>query len=359
MPGPPPSSPPPFPLSGRLILITGGNGTIAAATAVAVARRGAAVVLGCRRPDAAAAAVREVREAVPAASVRSHPLDLSSPASVAAFARAFAPPAARPAALLNAAATGNLFGVSVRGLWCALTRRPLAGNGTEGGGVAAGCPPPELVVNAVGVAALTAAICGAGAASPPPLVVNLSSRAHRQAHLPSLLRALEGAPPPNGVAGAVRAAFGYPPYADAKLANLLAVRAAAAAIVRGGSRGSGGGGGMVVAVHPGVVASGLFPTPLRAVLRALPPRVRAAVGGRDASVVGEELADLLQRGLTGGLGGSGGGDSLVHGGYYVPGGRLGVVGSMVTPAAVRAYERAMARALVACGFVERGGGASA
>lgn len=47
-----------------------------------------------------------------------------------------------------------------------------------------------------------------------------------------------------------------------------------------------------------------------------------------------------------------------HGGYYVPGGRLGVVGNMVTPAAVRSYVAAMDAALVACGFVEprRGGG---
>lgn len=60
MPPPPAPSPVPLPLAGRLILITGGNGTIAAATAVAVARRGAAVVLGCRRPDAGAATVRAV-----------------------------------------------------------------------------------------------------------------------------------------------------------------------------------------------------------------------------------------------------------------------------------------------------------
>ncbi|KAK1868215.1 hypothetical protein I4F81_010709 [Pyropia yezoensis] len=168
----------------RLILITGGNGTIAAATAVAVARRGAEVVLGCRRPDAAAATVREIRAAVPTASVRSLPLDLASPASVAArtWRRCC-------------------------GRWRA-PRRP-------------------------------AALWG--------------RRARRSGTL---------------------------------------------------------------------------------------------LGGRDAAVVGEELADLLQRGLAGE-----GGDGLVHGGYYVPGGALGAVGGAVTPAAVRAYERSMDRALVTCGFV--------
>ena len=63
-------------------VVTGGNGGLGLATAIALARRGAKVVVAARSAPRTAAALDEIRRAVPAATVEAVPLDLASLDSV-------------------------------------------------------------------------------------------------------------------------------------------------------------------------------------------------------------------------------------------------------------------------------------
>jgi len=73
--------------TGRVAVVTGGNGGLGLATVTALARRGAHVVIGARDLDKAAAAETEVRGEIPDASLEVRELDLGSLASVRAFAK--------------------------------------------------------------------------------------------------------------------------------------------------------------------------------------------------------------------------------------------------------------------------------
>jgi len=76
-------------MQGKVAVITGGNSGIGKETAVALAGMGAHLIIAARNPAKAAAAVKEVKERAPGASVEHLPLDLASFASVRAFASAF------------------------------------------------------------------------------------------------------------------------------------------------------------------------------------------------------------------------------------------------------------------------------
>lgn len=71
-------------LAGRVYLVTGGNRGLGFFTSLRLVERGASVVLGCRNPERARAAVRAIQLKVPGAAVTTLPLDLARPASVAA-----------------------------------------------------------------------------------------------------------------------------------------------------------------------------------------------------------------------------------------------------------------------------------
>ena len=75
--------------AGRVVLVTGANSGIGYETARQLAARRAHVVMACRSLDKAEAAKARILTEVPDASVRVMPLDLSSLASVQAFAEAF------------------------------------------------------------------------------------------------------------------------------------------------------------------------------------------------------------------------------------------------------------------------------
>ena len=75
--------------AGRVALVTGANSGIGYDTARLLARAGATVVLGCRNPERASAALARLGEAVPGADASVLPLDLADLASVAACAEAF------------------------------------------------------------------------------------------------------------------------------------------------------------------------------------------------------------------------------------------------------------------------------
>jgi NAD(P)-dependent dehydrogenase (short-subunit alcohol dehydrogenase family) len=73
-------------LSGRVAVVTGGNGGLGLATSRQLAAHGALVVIGARNLEKAEAARKLIDSEVPGASVQIRPLDLGSLASVEAFA---------------------------------------------------------------------------------------------------------------------------------------------------------------------------------------------------------------------------------------------------------------------------------
>ncbi|MFS4094221.1 SDR family NAD(P)-dependent oxidoreductase [Streptomyces sp. AF1A] len=76
-------------LSGRRAVVTGGASGIGADTVRALARAGAEVTIATRRPEAAAAVVRELTGVPGTGPVRAAALDLSDTASVDTFVRAW------------------------------------------------------------------------------------------------------------------------------------------------------------------------------------------------------------------------------------------------------------------------------
>lgn len=89
------------PQVGRVAIVTGANSGLGLETAIALAAAGAHVVMACRNPDKAAAALATVRERVPQANAELMTLDLSSLASVQTFADAFLARHARLDLLIN------------------------------------------------------------------------------------------------------------------------------------------------------------------------------------------------------------------------------------------------------------------
>jgi NAD(P)-dependent dehydrogenase (short-subunit alcohol dehydrogenase family) len=76
-------------LSGKTILVTGGNSGIGYEAALQFARKGAKVVLACRNLEKAHAAAGRIAKAYPDAAVEVMELDLASLASVRTFAKEF------------------------------------------------------------------------------------------------------------------------------------------------------------------------------------------------------------------------------------------------------------------------------
>ena len=213
-------------LDGRTFLITGANSGIGRVTASVLARRGAHVFVACRSRDVAEATEAELRADAAGQRVAIEPLaiDLADLGSVRAGAAAFAARGLPLHVLVNNA------GVAATG---AVTR--------EGVELSFG-------VNHLGHFLLTRLLEPQLHAGAPARVVNLASEAHRRARAVDF-HALR-------VPG--RSVTGVPEYAVSKLCNILFTRELAR---RSASRGV-----TAYAVHPGVVATGIWrrvPQPLR------------------------------------------------------------------------------------------------
>lgn len=78
------------PQNGRIAVVTGASSGLGLQTASALAAAGAQVVMACRNPDKAAAALAQVHQHAPDAQVELMTLDLADLASVRRFAETFA-----------------------------------------------------------------------------------------------------------------------------------------------------------------------------------------------------------------------------------------------------------------------------
>lgn len=76
-------------LSGKTVIVTGGNSGIGYEAALQFARKGAEVILACRNTEKARAAAAQIKAAYPSAIVEPMALDLSNLASIREFASAY------------------------------------------------------------------------------------------------------------------------------------------------------------------------------------------------------------------------------------------------------------------------------
>src|SRR5215475_3367978 len=89
-------------LSGKVVVVTGGNSGIGKEAAIGIAQAGAHVVIAARNPTKAAAAVAEIEQSADAKGrVETIPIDLASFESVRAFVATFTAKHDRLDVLLN------------------------------------------------------------------------------------------------------------------------------------------------------------------------------------------------------------------------------------------------------------------
>lgn len=142
--------------TGKVIVITGANSGLGLESTRLLASKGATVVMGCRTPQKGDEAAALVRAKLPKASLEVMELDLSSLASITAFAQALAQKHPRVDVLMNNAGV------------MALPYRKTA-DGFE----------LQLGTNHLGHFALTAQVLPLLEAAPAGRVVAVSSHAHR------------------------------------------------------------------------------------------------------------------------------------------------------------------------------------
>jgi NAD(P)-dependent dehydrogenase (short-subunit alcohol dehydrogenase family) len=147
--------------TGRTAVVTGATGGLGYATALALARAGAAVVVAGRDARKGADAVARINAAFTAPLARFELLDLASLASVAAFAERVA--AAHPTLDLLVNNAGIM----------GMPRREVTGDGFE----------RQLGTNYLGHVALTARLLPSLRAGRAPRVVSVSSLAHRSVRI--------------------------------------------------------------------------------------------------------------------------------------------------------------------------------
>lgn len=76
-------------LTGKVAIVTGANSGIGFETAKALAKKDATIIMACRNPSKAQAAITDIKKAVPHAKLEFIELDLADLASVKAFTKSF------------------------------------------------------------------------------------------------------------------------------------------------------------------------------------------------------------------------------------------------------------------------------
>lgn len=207
--------PPEVDLTGRTVLITGGNSGIGRETAVGLAELGAHVVITARDEQRGAEAVTDIRQRSGNEQVEVMHLDLASFDSVRSFASAFLERHERLDVLINNAGA-------------TLSERQLSADGVE----------LTLQANHLSHFLLTHLLLDRLRSSAPSRVVVVSSAAHRQGSDLDL----------DDLQASGRTYVGLQQYARTKLMNLLFARELAHRLA--------GTGVTVNALHPGTVRSG-------------------------------------------------------------------------------------------------------
>lgn len=147
-------------LTGKVIVVTGGNTGIGLKAAVAFAGKGAETILACRNESKALHAVGKIRKRIPEANVRYMYLDLGSLSSVKRFAERFRNEFSRLDILLNNAGVILIPFITTE-------------DGFES----------HMGINHLGHFALTGLLLDMIAMTDGARIVNVSSRSHRKARM--------------------------------------------------------------------------------------------------------------------------------------------------------------------------------
>ena len=142
-------------LKGKVFIVTGANSGTGYESALALAEKGATVVMACRNPKRAQDALAAIQRTVPDAKVEWMELDLASLKSIRGFAEAFQSRFDRLDVLLN---NGGVMGPA----------RSVTQDGFE----------TQFGVNDLGPFALTGLLLSVLLKTPASRVVNVSSRMH-------------------------------------------------------------------------------------------------------------------------------------------------------------------------------------
>ena len=142
--------------SGRTVLVTGANSGLGLQTSLALARKGARVLMACRNPVKAEASLTRIREQVPGAKAELISLDLASLASIEAAAEDVASRTTQLDVLVNNAGVMAI-------------PRTLTADGFE----------MQFGTNHLGHFALTGRLLPLLRKGAAPRVVNVASTAHR------------------------------------------------------------------------------------------------------------------------------------------------------------------------------------
>ncbi|MDB5971280.1 MAG: NADP-dependent 3-hydroxy acid dehydrogenase YdfG [Hydrocarboniphaga sp.] len=206
--------------SGRLAIVTGANIGLGYEAALALARRGAKVILACRSMPKAEAAVQRIRIELPKADLQIAELDISDMDSVRHFASEFRREHARLDLLINNAGVMAI-------------PRQLTRDGFE----------MQLATNHLGHFALTGLLLPCLNAAPHARVVAVSSMAARHASIAfDNLMGERGCRP-------------WKAYNQSKLANLMFGRELQRRLARSGATTT------AVIAHPGSATTNLFASP--------------------------------------------------------------------------------------------------
>ncbi|MEM7151960.1 MAG: SDR family oxidoreductase [Myxococcota bacterium] len=207
-------------LTGRRIVVTGGNGGIGFVSSRQLAAQGATVILACRRLDQGQVRVEEIKKEHPQATVEARHLDLGDLSSVRSFAAELLADHDTLHGLLNNAGVMN-------------TPQGTTKDGFE----------TQIGVNHLGHFLLTELLRPALVKGAPSRIVNVSSCFHDRA------MGREGKIDLDDLHYERRSYDGWEAYAQSKLANLLHAR--------GLARRLDGTGVVAVSVHPGWVRTDL------------------------------------------------------------------------------------------------------
>jgi dehydrogenase/reductase SDR family protein 13 len=242
-------------LSGRTVMVTGANTGIGRATALALANRGAHIVMACRSADKTTPVIEDLKNRTGNDAIDFLPVDLADLASVRDAAEAFLARDEPLHVLLNNAGLAGQRGATTQGFELAF--------GT----------------NHLGHFLLTELLLDRIRASAPARIINVSSDSHYSP------KAIDW----DAVQRPTATVTGMREYGVSKLCNVLHAQELAARLA--------GDGVVTASLHPGVIASDVWrrvPAPARAVMKLF---MKSTEDGAQTSVHCVTAPDLASGGF--------------------------------------------------------------